>query len=127
MMEHKGYVGRVEFDPDAGILHGEVVGLRDVVTFQGKSVQEVERAFRDSVDDYLAFCEQRREAPDKPCSGQFVVRMEPQLHRKASLIAAASGKSLNALVVEAVARRIEGAAVPNKSTKTAKRRKARTR
>ena len=62
-MEYKGYVGRVEFDDEAGIFHGEVVNIRDVVTFQGKSLDELNRAFRESVDDYLAFCERRGEAP----------------------------------------------------------------
>jgi predicted HicB family RNase H-like nuclease len=58
MMEYKGYIGRAEFDPQARILHGELIGIRDVVTFQGRSVEELEKAFRDSVEDYLAFCTQ---------------------------------------------------------------------
>lgn len=65
-MEYKGYIGKVEYDDEAGILHGEVIGIRDVVTFAGKSVSEIDRAFRDSVDDYLAFCRERGEMPDKP-------------------------------------------------------------
>jgi predicted HicB family RNase H-like nuclease len=100
MMEHKGYIGKVEFDPDARIFHGEVVGIRDVVTFQGESVAELEKAFKDSVDDYLAFCRERGEKPDKPCSGQFVVRIPPELHRRVNMLAGASGKSLNAWVAE---------------------------
>ncbi len=66
MMQYKRYIGKVEFDTDADILHGEVVGIRDVVTFQGKSIAEVRRAFKQSVDDYLDFCRQRGEQPDKP-------------------------------------------------------------
>ena len=50
-MKYKGYTGRVEFDDEAGVFHGEVLDLRDVVTFQGRSVKELEQAFRDSVDD----------------------------------------------------------------------------
>lgn len=61
MMRYKGYLGKVEFDSDAQILHGEVLGIRDVVTFQGSSVRELKKAFRDSIDDYLAFCRQRGE------------------------------------------------------------------
>ena len=95
MMQHKGYAGKVEFDADAGILHGEVLGIRDVVTFQGTSVAEVQKAFRESVDDYLAFCKQRGESPDKPCSGQFLVRIDSELHRKASVLAELEGRSLN--------------------------------
>jgi len=106
MMQYKGYLGKVEFDSDAQILHGEVLGIRDVVTFQGSSVRELKKAFRDSIDDYLTFCRQRGEAPDKPHSGQFIVRIDSDLHRKANMLASASGKSLNSLVADAVAKEV---------------------
>ena len=72
MMEYKGYIGKGNFDDEAGIFHGEVVGTRDVITFQGKSLSELTIAFQESIDDYLAFCERRGETPDKPPSSQFV-------------------------------------------------------
>lgn len=100
MMEYKGYIGKVEFDHEAAIFHGEVINTRDVITFQGKSVSELTQAFHDSVDDYLAFCKERGEAPDKPFSGQFVTRISPELHRQINIAAAVSGKSLNAWVTE---------------------------
>jgi predicted HicB family RNase H-like nuclease len=100
MMKYKGYLGRVEFDDEANIFHGEVVNTRDVITFQGTSVAELKTAFRESVDDYLALCVSRGEAPDKPFSGQFVTRLSPELHRQVSLAARLSGKSLNAWVSE---------------------------
>ena len=100
VMEYKGYVGKVEFDDDAEIFHGEVLDTRDVITFQGKSVGELRQAFRDSIDDYLAFCEQRGESPDKPFSGQFVTRIPPHLHREINVAANLAGKSLNAFVTE---------------------------
>ena len=100
MMEYKGYLGKVEFDDEAGIFHGEVINTRDVITFQGESVDELKKAFQGSVDDYLAFCASRGEAPEKPFSGQFVTRIPPELHRQVNLAASISGKSLNAWVVE---------------------------
>ena len=83
MLKYKGYTGRVEYDDEAGIIHGEVLDLRDVITFEGKSVEEVEQAFRDSIDDSLEFCEQRGEEPDKLFSGRLMLRLPPNLHRKA--------------------------------------------
>jgi predicted HicB family RNase H-like nuclease len=56
MLEYQGYTGRVEFDAQAGIFHGEVLDTRDVITFQGRSVKELQKAFRDSIDDYVEFC-----------------------------------------------------------------------
>jgi len=106
-MEYKGYLGKVEYDDAAGLFHGEVLNLRDVVTFQGASVEELRRAFRESVEDYLAFCAGRGEAPEKPFSGTFTVRIPPELHRDAALRARLAGKSLNGwladLLGEAVA------------------------
>ena len=65
-MKYKGYQGSVEFDEAAGIFCGEVINTRDVITFQGKSVKELQKAFRDSIDDYLVFCAERGEEPNRP-------------------------------------------------------------
>ena len=100
MMEYKGYIGKVEIDEEAGILYGEVINIRDVITFEGKSVDEVQKAFRESVDDYLDFCAQRGESPEKPFSGKFVVRLPAELHRKAYIQAKLADKSLNGWVTE---------------------------
>jgi predicted HicB family RNase H-like nuclease len=100
MMEYKGYLGSVEFDDQAGVIHGEVINTRDVITFQGRTVAEVREAFHESVDDYLEFCRQRGESPDKPFSGQFVTRITPDLHRRVNAAARLAGKSLNAWVTD---------------------------
>lgn len=95
MMTYKGYGCAVKFDDEAEIFHGEVTGLRDVVTFQGKTVDELKAAFQDSIDDYLEYCESRGEEPDKPFSGRFLLRVEPSLHRKLVELSASEGESLN--------------------------------
>ena len=97
-MEYKGYFTKVEFDDEANIFHGEVINLRDVVTFQGETVDELRKAFHDSVDDYLEFCAARGEEPEKPYSGKFVVRVEPELHKTIAIQARKNGKSLNSWV-----------------------------
>ena len=104
MLSYKGYTGHVEFDDESGIFHGEVLDLRDVITFQGTSVEEIERAFRESVDDYLEFCQERHEDPDKRFSGRLMVRLAPQLHRRIYLSARREGKSLNQWISEKLER-----------------------
>lgn len=99
-MTYKGYEAVVEFDEEGGLFSGEVINTRDVITFQGKSVDQLKRAFKESVDDYLEFCKSRGEEPEKPFSGSFVVRMTPELHRHLALEARRKGKSLNAYVIE---------------------------
>lgn len=105
-MEYKGYMGKVEFDDDAGIFHGEVINVRDVITFQGESVQEIRQAFQDSIEDYLEFCASRNEDPEKPFSGMFTVRIPPELHRKIYIQARTSDKSLNSWVSETFERAV---------------------
>ena len=100
MMEYKGYLGNIVYDDEAEIFHGEVINTRDVITFQGTSVTQLRKAFKDSVDDYLEFCSQRGENPEKPFSGQFVTRISPDLHRNIAAAASLSGQSLNSWVSE---------------------------
>ena len=102
MMEYKGYIGKVEIDEEAGILHGEVINIRDVITYEGRSVEELQHAFRESVEDYLAFCSERGEDPEKPFSGKFVVRLPTEIHRKAYVRAKLADKSLNSWVAEVI-------------------------
>jgi predicted HicB family RNase H-like nuclease len=107
MIKYRGYVAKVEIDEDAGLLHGEVINIRDVVTFQGRTVEELQQALRESVDDYLAFCAQRGEDPEKPFSGKFVLRLPAELHRKAFIKAKLSEKSLNNWVTEVLETAVE--------------------
>lgn len=123
MMEYKGYVGRVEYDDEAGLFHGEVVNTRDVVTFQGETVKELRKAFRESIEDYLSFCAERGEAPDKPLSGQFVTRISPELHRAINRAAAASGVSLNAWVAQQLERAVVRPAVRRRAKRNGKTRR----
>lgn len=102
MMQYKGYVGKVEVDPQADLLYGEVLGLRDVITFEGHTPAEAEKAFHDSVDDYLEFCKERGELPEKPYSGKFMVRVDPFVHKLISMMAEASQLSLNAWINHAI-------------------------
>ena len=103
-MEYKGYFAKVEFIDDDNIFHGEIINLRDVITFEGETVKELKQAFIDSVDDYLDFCKQRGEDPEKPYSGKFVVRVEPELHKNITIEARKKGLSLNVWVKDALSK-----------------------
>ena len=109
MMEYKGYFAKVEFDDEANIFHGEIINLRDVITFEGETVDELRTALVDSVEDYLTFCKERGEEPDKPYSGRFLVRVEPELHKSLVIQARKNGKSLNTLVHDALLKEVKTA------------------
>ena len=104
MMEYKGYRATVTFDAEAGALHGEVVDTRDVIIFEGTSVEQLEEEFRFSIEDYLAVCAERGREPDKPFSGQIPLRVTSAVHRAATVAARSEGKSLNAWLAETVER-----------------------
>ena len=103
MMEYKGYTAKIELDDEAALFHGQVLHVRDVITFQGRSVDELRQAFADSVDDYIAFCAERGETPEKPFSGRFLVRIDPDLHRLAAIAASDAGQSLNGWIADVLA------------------------
>ncbi len=95
MMTYKGYSGQVEFDDEADILHGRVIDIQDVITFQGETVAEIRQAFHDSVDDYLEFCQELGREPEKPLSGHLLFRTSPERHRRIYLAAKKAGESIN--------------------------------
>jgi predicted HicB family RNase H-like nuclease len=84
MMSYKGYTaGPIDFDPEDSVFSGTVADLKDVIHFEGGTAKELEKSFRDGIDDYLALCVERGEAPDRPFNGKIPVRTAPRLHRKA--------------------------------------------
>ncbi len=108
MMEYKGYIAKIEFDDEDDVFHGEVINLRDVITFQGETVDELRQAFQESVEDYLAFCDERGEQPEKPYSGKFSVRIDPELHRKITIQARIANMSLNRWISKTLETTIAG-------------------
>ena len=103
MMEYRGYRAAVVFDDEVDIFHGEVIGTRDVITFQAESISGLHEEFAASVDEYLKVCAERGREPDKPFSGRIPLRVSPDIHRAATESAKAEGKSLNAWLSEKIA------------------------
>ena len=102
MMNYKGYIGKVEYDDENHVFTGSVINVRSVITFQGSTVDEIEKEFGASVDDYLEWCTEDGVEPDKPYSGKFNVRFSPELHRQAAVGAKELGISLNSFVEKSV-------------------------
>ena len=94
-MTYKTYSARVEFDAQDNILHGRIAGIRDGVTFHASDVDELRRAFREAVDDYVETCAKIGKAPQKSYSGQLMLRVDPAVHASAARAAELAGKSLN--------------------------------
>ena len=103
-MTHDGYMATIELDEEAGLFHGEVINTRDVLTFQGGTLDELKVAFANTIADYIDWCRERGKEPERPYSGNFTVRISPELHRRVATAAARSGKSVNTFVAETLER-----------------------
>jgi predicted HicB family RNase H-like nuclease len=99
-MRYNGYSARVEFDAEDRIFVGHIAGIQDVVGFHGASVDELEAAFHEAVDDYLAACKKLKQPPNKPFSGRVMLRLPPELHARASAAAQVRGVSFNQWAAE---------------------------
>lgn len=100
-LEYRGYIGSADIDLDGGCLFGKALFLSDSVIYQGATPAELEQCFHDAIDEYLETCEEIGKAPDKPFSGLFNVRMDPDLHKGLAYQAASEGIALNAVVIKA--------------------------
>ncbi len=100
MMKYKGYEAIIKYSDEDQTFIGEVINTRDILVFDGNDVAEIETAFHAVVDEYLEDCKAEGKQPNKPFSGQFVMRVKPELHRTLAIKAKQSGMSLNAFINE---------------------------
>lgn len=103
MLTYKSYTAQLEVDIEAGVIFGRVIDIKDVLTFQGNTVEEARQEFHDTIDDYLEWCEELGKEPNKPFSGKLPFRTTPEHHRKIFLAATKSGKSINSWMEEVLA------------------------
>ena len=103
---YKGYVSEFNYGPEDDIFFGHIADIVDVITFQGKSLDELKKNFQKAVDDYLEHCRKTGKEPNKPYSGQIRLRLGADVHRECAA-AAAQGLSLNAWMVEALKKAAE--------------------
>lgn len=107
-MKFKGYAARVEFDADDRIFVGHLTGIRDIVGFHGASVEELETAFHEAVDNYLEACARLGQKPNVPASGKVFLRVPPEVHSAAIMAAESEGKSLNQWAAQVLAEAAQG-------------------
>ena len=104
-LKYKGYTGSVEYSEDDKCLFGKVLGMmKDGITYEGETVEELTKDFEGAVDDYLHLCEEKGIAPRKPYSGVLNVRITPEMHSGAAMAAKREGITINAFIRNAVAR-----------------------
>lgn len=106
VMKHKSFLGTVKYDEQAQTLYGKVEGINDLVTYEGRDVDEIKAAFHEAVEDYIVLCRETGKEPGKAYKGSLNVRLPAQLHRQAAEKAVEMGISLNQLIKEAVEKEV---------------------
>jgi len=102
LLEHRGYYGSIEVSHEDNCLFGRLQFMRALVSYEGETVTQLTKAFRDAVDDYLDTCETLERAPEIPCKGTFNVRVGHELHLAANVAAQQAQMSLNDLTKQAL-------------------------
>jgi predicted HicB family RNase H-like nuclease len=105
-MKYKGYEAVIEFDEIDQLFFGRVINTRDVISFDGKTVDELRESFIAVIEEYLEDCKREGKEPDKAYSGQFNLRISPELHRKISIEAKKQNVSLNTFVEQALTKKL---------------------
>lgn len=108
LMEYKGYHAKIEFSAEDGTFVGRILGINDVIAFDGNTVSELEAMFHESVDDYLEMCAEFGREPDKEYKGTFNVRIAPELHRRAFIESEARNVSLNQFIQQSIENELSG-------------------
>ena len=102
ILEYKSYYASVHFGSEDEVFHGKIIGINDLVSFEGTTVKELKAAFHEAVDDYLETCKELGKEPEKTYKGSFNIRISPELHRQAAQYALLRGISLNDFVRNAI-------------------------
>lgn len=102
LLRYRGYLAKVEYSAEDDCFVGHIFGINDVIGFHANSVPELHKAFQEAVDNYLATCQKLGHEPQRAYSGNFNVRIDPELHARAAAEAKLRKKSLNAVVAEAL-------------------------
>jgi len=103
---YNGFLGSVHFSAADEIFFGKLEGIDDLVTFEGSSVRELKKAFKEAVEDYIELCQTKGKNAQKSFKGSFNVRITPEIHQRAFRKAKLEGKSLNQFVKEAIEKQL---------------------
>jgi predicted HicB family RNase H-like nuclease len=106
-LAYKGYTGTIEASIEDGCLHGQILFITDIITYEGNTVDDIKTSFEEAVDHYLAYCQNTGKPANKPYSGTFNVRVGQDLHRKAVEVAYNQSITLNDFVAQSIKNAIE--------------------
>ncbi len=106
-LKYKGYSGTVEYSEEDNCLFGKVIGMsKNVITYEGKTVEELKTDFVAGIDLYLESCQEQGIKPQKPYSGSLNIRIPSEVHSQLALRAQMTGRSINAIIKDLLTNRL---------------------
>ena len=117
VLEYKGYYSKIEYSREDGLLYGRIEGINDLVNFESRQLDDIEKQFHLAVEDYLDFCKELGKEPERAYKGTFNVRIKPELHKQTAAYAVQNSESLNQFVEKAIENRVKEIARAEKQAK----------
>lgn len=103
IMKYKGYWAEVKYSDEDECFWGKIEGLKNtLILFEGETVKDLKKDFKNSIDFYLENCKANNETPEQQCKGSLNVRLGVELHNKAKMKSIEKKISINELIKEAV-------------------------
>lgn len=102
MLHYNDYYGTINFSVEDNILYGKVIGIKGVLSYEGRTLEELNEDFKNTVNEYINDCKERNIIPQKSYKGSFNVRLNPDLHRDLAIYAKKNDESLNSAVEKAI-------------------------
>lgn len=102
LLRYKGFLGSIEVSIGDNCLHGKILFIDDIVTYEAESPAQLEAEFKAAVEDYLATCKELGRDPNKPFSGSLNVRIGTELHQMVARYAATNNISINEVIKQAI-------------------------
>ena len=103
IMRYKGYWAEIKYSDEDECFCGKIEGLKDtLILFEGNTVAELKKDFKEIIDNYLENCKRNNEKPEEQCKGSLNVRLGIELHKEAKMKSIEQHISINELIKNAV-------------------------
>lgn len=103
IMKYKGYWAEITYSDEDECFCGKIEGLKkDLIFFEGNTVKELKRDFKEAINHYLQTCKDTNTQPEKQCKGSLNVRLGAEIHAKAKMKSIEQHISINELIKNAV-------------------------
>jgi predicted HicB family RNase H-like nuclease len=105
---YKGYYGSIEYSREDDCLFGRVLGMpNNLISYEGNTASELYADFKEAIDAYLDYCNEKGIKPRKSYNGVLNIRIPAEIHGKVAMYAESHGTSINAFIRDSIERKLD--------------------